>query len=261
MITTLLFDIYQTLIDIDLSQKNLPNAWKVFDNFIQDVHNKRVISPFEGLVGVQNNNFYKKHDKNIYHRDFREDIREALYKNYDIKIEESKLSDLIWQFRNKSRAYYKLYPQVKETLKKLSSKYKLAVASIGHASYTVRELDELGIKDYFSYLFISSSVGYKKPSVEFFKSVLEQTNSRPNETIMIGDNLRTDIWGAQQLNIWTIYIRDTIIHQDNNNEITPNKTVSINNFKSLPKIVSEINEMSNQNLILGMQKSSPRGNR
>lgn len=239
MIKTLLFDIYQTLVDVDIEQKNMRNAWKIFDTYIINLGKSYIGIPFEQLVKRQENIFYEGKNRDVDHRDFKESIKEAFNTNYSIKPEDKELEKLIWEFRTKSRDYCNIYPKVKDTLKKLANKYILATASIAHGSFTMRELEELGIKKYFSHFMLSSNTGYKKPAKEFYNSVLKSTNSQPHETIMIGDNLYQDIWGAQQLGILTVLIANPITLKFDP-KIIPNEIVPIEHFDELEKAIEKI---------------------
>lgn len=239
MIKTLFFDIYQTLIDVDIEQKNIHKAWELFDNYIIKPGKAHINIPFEQLVQMQESRFYENKDRSIHHRDFKESIKEAFNKYYSLNIEDQALNNLIWEFRTRSREYFNLYPLVMDTLKKLAVKYTLATTSIAHGSYALKELEKLGIKQYFSHFILSSNSGYKKPSSQFFRIALEQTNTKPKEAIMIGDNLKEDIWGAQKLNIWTILIKNRITLKQHVNVI-PDETVSIDNFDHIIDAVKRI---------------------
>lgn len=239
MIKTLLFDIYQTLIDVDIEQKNIHRAWEIFERYILSIGKDKLTIPFEQLVNIQSNKFYEGKDKRIHHRDFKESIREVFNYYYNLDINEEKLNELIWQFRTESRDYLNLYPLVTSTLEILANKYTLATASIAHESYAIKELEILGIKKYFSHFILSSNSGYKKPAIEFFRLALKQTNTHPEEAIMIGDNLQADIWGAQQLNIWTILIKNEITFKKIST-ITPTEIVSINHFNHVINAINNI---------------------
>ncbi len=241
MIKTLLFDIYQTLVDVDIEQKNIHKAWKIFDVYITNLGKSYIGIPFEELVKVQENKFYEGRNRDVEHRDFKESIKEALNNYYDVNIEDKELRKLIWKFRTESLDYYNIYPKVKDTLRNLVDKYTLATASITHSSFTMKELEKLKIKKYFSYFIFSSDTGYKKPAKAFYDIALRQTHSQPYETIMIGDNLHQDILGAQQLNIWTILIVNPITLKFDS-QIIPNETVPIEHFDRLEKAIEKIEQ-------------------
>lgn len=241
MIKTIFFDIYQTLIDVDIEQKNIHNAWKVFDSFISEEYKKPIKNDFEQLVKIQENTFYEKKSRALNHRDFKESIREVFNNFYNIDVKGKKLDELIWEFRTKSRDYYNLYDDVKETLGILAKKYVLVTASITHGSFTLRELKELGIDKYFSYFILSSNSGFKKPSREFYEYALGQVKSMPQESIMVGDNLVQDIWGAQQLKLWTILIENPITSVFDS-QIKPDEIVPVENFSMIKGAIKNIEQ-------------------
>jgi len=52
---------------------------------------------------------------------------------------------------------------------------------------------------------ISADLGIRKPNPDIFKHALERLNVAPEETAMVGDNLKADIAGAKKLNILGIW--------------------------------------------------------
>ena len=69
------------------------------------------------------------------------------------------------------------------------------------------DLQTMGLLDYFEYqhMAISADLGIRKPHPEIFKYALDRLSVLPEETAMVGDNLRADVGGAkglQMLGIW-----------------------------------------------------------
>jgi FMN phosphatase YigB (HAD superfamily) len=48
-------------------------------------------------------------------------------------------------------------------------------------------------------------IGYDKPDVRFFEEALRRANLLPNEVLMIGDSMTTDILGAQNAGIEALF--------------------------------------------------------
>ena len=67
------------------------------------------------------------------------------------------------------------------------------------------KLRRSGLLPYFPNIFLSEEVGYQKPDIRFFLSVLEKLSLKPTECIVIGDNFQTDIQGAKNANIDAIF--------------------------------------------------------
>ncbi len=93
-----------------------------------------------------------------------------------------------------------------ETLEYLKSKgYTLSIISNGFIEVQYTKLRRSGLLPYFSNVFLSEEVGYQKPDIRFFQAVLDRLNATPAECLVIGDNLQTDIQGAQNANMRAIF--------------------------------------------------------
>ncbi len=60
-----------------------------------------------------------------------------------------------------------------------------------------RFLDSEGVLDYFSSLAFSDEIGFRKPDARIFHLAARKLKVEPHETVHVGDNLRLDVWGAQ----------------------------------------------------------------
>ena len=89
-------------------------------------------------------------------------------------------------------------------IRTLHEDYKTYVASNGTAIVQDGRIGLSGIGKYFDKIFISERVGYNKPSKEFFDACFESIGDiDPNETIIIGDSLTSDILGGRNAGILT----------------------------------------------------------
>lgn len=98
-----------------------------------------------------------------------------------------------------------------ETKLALQKSVKLGFKNI-IASNHVPELEQLvhnlGIGQYFDKIFSSANVGYEKPNLNFYNSVLEGIKSDDfSDITMIGDNYTADICGALNAGIDAILVR------------------------------------------------------
>lgn len=92
-----------------------------------------------------------------------------------------------------------------ETLKYLSSKYKVYAASNAIYLQQINRLTKTGMLEYLSGLFISEKLGVTKPTKEFFDACISGANAKITETIMIGDSISADIIGAKKYGLKTIW--------------------------------------------------------
>ena len=84
-------------------------------------------------------------------------------------------------------------------------KYNLSIISNGFIEVQYTKLRRSGLLPYFSNIFLSEEVGYQKPDIRFFQAVLAKLSTKSTECIVIGDNIQTDIQGANNANIDAIF--------------------------------------------------------
>lgn len=98
-----------------------------------------------------------------------------------------------------------LMPHAKEVLEYLSKNYMLTVVTNGFEEIQHVKLSSGDITHYFDHVITSQKAGYKKPSRQIFDYALSVNNLACHEAIMIGDNLVTDIGGARNASIDTVF--------------------------------------------------------
>ena len=93
-----------------------------------------------------------------------------------------------------------------ELLDTLYEKYDLYLASNGTDIVQTRRIASANIEHYFKDLFISQRLGFDKPMKEFFDRAFARIESfNPDETIIIGDSLTSDIKGGINAGIRTCW--------------------------------------------------------
>jgi YjjG family noncanonical pyrimidine nucleotidase len=108
-----------------------------------------------------------------------------------------------------------LMPHTLDVLNYLSAKYKLTIVTNGFEEIQHRKLKAGNVGHFFNHIITSQKSGYRKPAKEIFEFALAVNNILPNEAIMIGDNLLTDIAGARNAFIDTVFYNpDNIVHND-----------------------------------------------
>ncbi len=102
-------------------------------------------------------------------------------------------------------------PGAMALLKHLQGQYVLAVASNGPYEQQMNRLRIAGMEPYFQHFFISQAMGVQKPDLAFFAYCLQEINLHrtqpiaPEEVLMIGDSLSSDIAGAAAAGMKTCY--------------------------------------------------------
>lgn len=105
-------------------------------------------------------------------------------------------------------------PEAMELLRYLSGRgYVLCAASNGPAEQQRRRLSLAGMAQFFSHVFVSSEVGVQKPERGFFDycfRILRQEECPglvPQQTLILGDSMSSDIAGGAHYGMHTILYR------------------------------------------------------
>lgn len=88
--------------------------------------------------------------------------------------------------------------------------YTLVLVADGNAQSFKNVLSQNGLYDYFSSMIYSECVKVQKPNHRMFKAALgsmELTSSDLDRIIMVGNNLKKDIKGANEMNITSVFIK------------------------------------------------------
>ncbi|MBR5515703.1 MAG: YjjG family noncanonical pyrimidine nucleotidase [Clostridia bacterium] len=110
-----------------------------------------------------------------------------------------------------------------EVLENLKDKYELNIITNGVGFIQSSRLEKSDIRKYFKRIFISGEIGANKPSKVFFDHVLAAVEEKDRSKILvIGDSLTSDIKGAANCGLDSIYIGD----ESKITDIKPTYTVS-----------------------------------
>jgi len=120
-----------------------------------------------------------------------------------------------------------------------------------------RFLEDQGVAEYFDVMIFSDEVGIRKPDPRMFHLATKKLKAKPCEVVHVGDNLKTDVWGAKNAGFKAIYLssdvgRDRIAESDptslvslsrnlgnlRREQISPDRTVT-----SLAMVIKAIEEL------------------
>lgn len=119
-----------------------------------------------------------------------------------------------------------------EIIQYLHGKVPLAIATNGLADVQIPRFADSKLAGYFEHNFISDEIGHPKPESEFFQHIFEVYTQNPR-TIIIGDNLESDIKGGNDFGIDTCWYNPK--NKENNTEIYP--TFEISDLAELKEII------------------------
>ena len=124
-----------------------------------------------------------------------------------------------------------LFPDAHETLQYLSSKYTLHLISNGFQESTVIKISGTDIGRYFQNVIISEVVGVNKPDRAIFEHAISLAGATIPTSLMIGDSLEADIYGAINVGM------DAIFFNPNGLEKPDDVPVQITSLKELTEML------------------------
>lgn len=140
-----------------------------------------------------------------------ENVFEDLLRNIGIEPPQFFGEYIAKSFRVISTKYIKLYDGVEDLLDSLKNAgKKVYLLTNAQRAFTAPEIKMLGIWDKFDGIVISSDEYTCKPDKAFYNIILERYNLNPSETIMIGNDCKTDILGSYNAGLDSLYIHSNI---------------------------------------------------
>ena len=109
------------------------------------------------------------------------------------------------EYVNRSPTKTNLFAGAKTVLTYLQSKYSLHIISNGFKETTLTKMQVCNLNPYFLNVIIAEDVGVNKPDKAIFEHALNQANARKQESIMIGDSLAADVYGALNFGMAAIF--------------------------------------------------------
>lgn len=194
----LIFDLDDTLLDFqDTERKSL-----------EIIFNKYNI-PFEEETIMNyktiNKNLWNQLEKGLISKDDVLSQRfEQFFKLYGYEVQGMAIER---EYRNCLNIGHKLIPGALKTLTDLKKLGFIIFAGTNGVVETQKQrLNDSNLVGYFDDIFISEEIGFEKPNPEFFKAIFDKHASITKEnTLMIGDSLSSDIQGAINLGLDSIW--------------------------------------------------------
>lgn len=149
-------------------------------------------------------------------------------KYFNINIEKGLFNDLFVKFLYDE---IEMVDGIEDLLLYLSDKYQIFTASNGIYKMQENRLKKSNLDKYFDEIFVSDKIGFEKPDKKFFQKIMDLTKFSNDDLIMIGDSIKSDIIGAKNSKIKSIYF---------NKE---DKKISDKNFTYQVKNLSEIKKI------------------
>jgi putative hydrolase of the HAD superfamily len=122
-------------------------------------------------------------------------------------------------------------PHTYEVLEYLKPKYQLHIISNGFDDVQHSKLKASRIHDFFDVIVTSDSSGHRKPQKGIFEFAMANAGASASDALMIGDNIDTDILGAQNAALDHIFFNPNKVRHHHN------VTYEIDSLKQLMNIL------------------------
>ncbi|XP_033125860.1 N-acylneuraminate-9-phosphatase-like [Anneissia japonica] len=129
--------------------------------------------------------------------------------------------------------------EVQSLLKQLRSEYKLLLLTNGDSVIQRAKIKQCRAEEYFESIVISGDEPHPKPHPSIFEKSFKMLSVFPDECVMIGDSLATDIQGGINSNCRaTVFVNPG--GQPPVNSTCPKPHYTIESILELPRILDEI---------------------
>ncbi|MBI2102825.1 HAD family hydrolase [Candidatus Woesearchaeota archaeon] len=130
---------------------------------------------------------------------------QALCVEFNVSCTEENL-DLLVGMWNKSWMLAKPYEEVVEVLQQLTQDYTLVLVSNTDCFSINSVLEKYALKQYFEKIVFSCEIGKIKTDEDFFPTVLRELQVSPEECLMVGDSLQSDIEPAERVGMHAVLV-------------------------------------------------------
>ncbi|MDQ0206109.1 HAD family hydrolase [Alkalicoccobacillus murimartini] len=262
MIKAVFFDLDDTLL---WDQKSVKKAFTATCEYAKEQDNRIDVEELEESVREEAKKLYASYETYPFTKLIGINPFEGLWANFQDREEDfQKLKELAPGYRNASwelglkkigvenatlakelserfplerRKNPIVYEETFEVLDDLKEKYQLLLITNGSPDLQNIKLELTPeLVPYFDHIVISGAYGVGKPDKGIFEHALSLMELEKDEAVMVGDNLMTDILGAERAGISSIWV--------NRNEQSTNDVQPTYEIKNLTEIVEILKTLS-----------------
>lgn len=164
-------------------------------------------------------------------------LQEAMDK-FPINVNESFAKAFFSRMKELQGGHSRLFPDVRETLEKLTDTYILAMISNGNKDLLQSNLRRLELSEFFTEdcIFTSLKGDFKKPNPSIFLHALKAMGVKSGQAVMVGNSWRNDICGATQTGMDAVWIHPNHTKKMSQRKVGNGKVITIVKFKQLLEI-------------------------
>jgi putative hydrolase of the HAD superfamily len=187
--------IYKMDFEIDLNGLRIQKLMSILKKYNIDTSQENITKVYQKVHGEFDRRWIKDHKTMT-----TKEVLEMIFSTINATVSAEDTNYLVSVFQEAILSNPpSLITGAKENIVKLSSHYKLGIVSDTGFSPGVilrKILESDGILNYFSVLVFSDEFGRSKPNSSLFNFAAKELGAEPKELVHIGDNERTDVFGA-----------------------------------------------------------------
>lgn len=216
MIQNYIFDFYGTLVDIHTDETK-EDLWKsliqIYEQYhvhysLLEIQKQYTLECQKEIRHIQFQTNYKYPEIDLLHvftNLFQKEGNTFQHQTTDTK--QRIVEEIATEFRTRSRDFIHLFPNTVTTLETLKRKgNSIYLLSNAQHCFTMNEIEMVGLLDYFDGIYLSSDYQMKKPQKEFLELCLQENHLNKQESIMIGNEIESDIQVAMNCSIRSILL-------------------------------------------------------
>ncbi len=201
--TTIFFDLDHTLWDYERNSRD--TLTELYNDYGLKERPRVALDEFFKVFEKVNEKLWSNYNKgHISREDIRNQRFKKIFKEFGIRHDPLAL-EISDEYIKRCPIRTSLMPHTISTLNYLQQSYTLCVLTNGFNDVQGIKLSSSGLDSFFSYVITSESSGHRKPSKEIFEYSLNLVGVKPQDAVMIGDNLNADIYGAKRAKIDQVY--------------------------------------------------------
>jgi putative hydrolase of the HAD superfamily len=101
-------------------------------------------------------------------------------------------------------------------------------------------LNRAALDHFFSCIVTSTDAGYRKPDRRPFVHALATCGCRADEVLFVGNQLNSDIAGANACGILSVFLTDHVYRSRDDTKVDTKPTYNIGTLKELPELLARI---------------------
>lgn len=208
----IIFDCWNTLFYVDSN----PTLWsKITRRFLHHRFNYRMMKTIEREL------MRKRND------DLKPAIRRIMIRSGIVPL--PPLVGRVEQALEKSLDHQRVFPESLKVLEELGQEYKICLVTNTYYQ-SLNNLDKkFKLHKYFDVIVPSYEVGVIKPNPLIFEYALHKLGVKPQEAVMVGDNLRDDVQAAEAIGMRAVLVDRRDYH--------PYEDRRVHSLKELSKIL------------------------